>query len=160
MHVPALRDRKEDIPLLVEHLLQKQHPGMRASALPPQAMSLLVGHDWPGNVRELRNVVTRLLLFPDLVGSVFDNMGQNKADRGAPTSAPSDAHGDIQALLKLSLKEMRELALEQIEGRYLAEKLRLHRYNISRMADDIGASRTLVYRLLERHGLRIKGDDS
>lgn len=158
MQVPALRDRKEDIPLLVEHLLQRQQPGARVSELPPQAMNLLVAHDWPGNVRELRNVVTRLLLFPDLVGDVFDTMGRNTADR-TPAPAPSDAHGNMQALLKLSLKEMRELALEQIEARYLKEKLRLHRFNISRMAEDIGVSRTLVYRLLERHGLRPKSDD-
>ncbi|HRI72569.1 MAG TPA: sigma 54-interacting transcriptional regulator, partial [Polyangium sp.] len=159
LHVPALRDHKEDIPLLVEHLLQKQQPAIPTSALPPQAMNLLVAHDWPGNVRELRNVVTRLLLFPDLVGDVFDNMGRSTGDRG-PTSTPSDSPGNIQALLKLSLKEMRELALEQIEARYLAEKLRLHRFNISRMAEDIGVSRTLVYRLLERHGLRPKNDET
>lgn len=159
MHVPALRDRKEDIPLLVEHLLEKQQPGSRVSALPPQAMNLLVAHDWPGNVRELRNVVTRMLLFPDLLGDIFDNPGRTTANRGSP-STPSDTQGgNIQALLKLSLKEMREVALEQLEARYLAEKLRLHRFNISRMAEDIGVSRTLVYRLLERHGLRPKGDD-
>jgi two-component system, NtrC family, response regulator GlrR len=158
MHVPALRDRKEDIPLLVEHLLQKQQPGIRASAFPQHAMNLLMAHDWPGNVRELRNVVTRLLLFPDLVGDIFDNMGRRIADRGPP-SPPSDSHGNVQALLKLSLKEMREVALEQIEARYLAEKQRLHRFNISRMAEDIGVSRTLLYRLLERHGLRPKSDD-
>lgn len=158
MHVPALRDRKEDIPLLVEHLLQKQQPGIRISALPPQAMNLLMAHDWPGNVRELRNAVTRLLLFPDLVGDMFDNKERSIANRGSE-SAPSDSRGNVQALLKLSLKEMREVALEQIEARYLAEKLRLHRFNISRMAEDIGVSRTLVYRLLERHGLRPKTDD-
>lgn len=158
MHVPALRDRKEDIPLLVEHLLQKQQPGMRISALPPQAMHMLVAHDWPGNVRELRNAVTRLLLFPDVIGDMFDNKGRSTTKRGSG-SPPSDSHNNVQALLKLSLKEMREVALEQIEARYLGEKLQLHRFNISRMAEDIGVSRTLVYRLLERHGLRPKTDD-
>jgi transcriptional regulator with GAF, ATPase, and Fis domain len=70
-----LRDRKEDIPLLVEHFLEKQPPGRRQASLSPSAMKLLGGHDWPGNVRELRNVVTRLLLFPDFPEELLGCVG-------------------------------------------------------------------------------------
>ncbi|MCC6558264.1 MAG: sigma 54-interacting transcriptional regulator [Polyangiaceae bacterium] len=62
VRVPALRDRKEDIPPLVEHFLAGRSPPRKPSDLPPHTMEMLVAHDWPGNVRELRSAVARLAL--------------------------------------------------------------------------------------------------
>ncbi|EYF00008.1 sigma 54-interacting transcriptional regulator [Chondromyces apiculatus] len=66
-HVPALRERRDDIPLLVERILEARDPPRALADLPPHALPLLQAYDWPGNVRELRNAVARLVLFPELL---------------------------------------------------------------------------------------------
>jgi DNA-binding NtrC family response regulator len=61
--VPPLRDRKEDIPRLVEHFLDRfRLPGQQPKSLSPEALQFFVGHAWPGNVRELANTIERLVL--------------------------------------------------------------------------------------------------
>jgi transcriptional regulator with GAF, ATPase, and Fis domain len=66
VHVPALRDRLEDIPLLVDHFLSQTDRGASASVLPASAVEMFRAHRWPGNVRELRNVVRRMQMLPEL----------------------------------------------------------------------------------------------
>ena len=76
IHLPALRDRKDDIPLLVQHFLEKygEENGRPALELSPEALDLLMDYDWPGNVRELENVIERAVVLsagsrigPDLI---------------------------------------------------------------------------------------------
>jgi transcriptional regulator with PAS, ATPase and Fis domain len=145
--VPALRERKDDIPLLVDRFLAMKDPPRTAADLPPRAAELLQAYDWPGNVRELRNVVARLVLFPELV----DELG------GAPPSPPPPAAPEPPSpLLDLPLLEAREIVLERFERSYVSVKLQQHRGNISHAADAMGVSRQLVYRLVERYGLKGK----
>jgi transcriptional regulator with PAS, ATPase and Fis domain len=176
VHVPALRERKEDIPALVERFLATHSPPRALADLPPHALDLLMAHDWPGNVRELRNVVARLVLFPDFAlealgaglapaaASPAPAAGE-RARASAPPSAPArvgpepeSAHrapaDDLGPLINLPLREAKEMLLEQFERRYLAVKLREHGGNISRTADAIGISRQSVHRLIDRYGLR------
>jgi DNA-binding NtrC family response regulator len=68
VHVPALRERREDIPLLVEHFLQTL-PGGDRTKLRPETLELMKKHEWPGNVRELRNVIERAVLLSEAPGS-------------------------------------------------------------------------------------------
>ena len=68
VRVPALRDRRGDIPVLVEHFLGLRSPPRRIEDLPPNTMEMLTSHDWPGNVRELRSTVARLAVFAELPG--------------------------------------------------------------------------------------------
>jgi transcriptional regulator with PAS, ATPase and Fis domain len=144
-HVPPLRDRKEDIPLLVERFLAAQTPPHRLDELPPNALDLLLHHDWPGNVRELRNTVSRLVLFPHL---------GRRAIASAPASA--DPENGIQALAHLPLGEARSMVVEQFERDYLTLKLAAHGGNVTRAAEAMGVSRQLVHRLLDRYGIRVK----
>jgi DNA-binding NtrC family response regulator len=67
IHIPPLRDRKEDIPLLVEHFLRKysRENGRRVADVSPEAMKMLLDHQWPGNVRELENCVERAVVLSD-----------------------------------------------------------------------------------------------
>jgi len=74
--VPSLRERKDDIPLLVERFLSRMDPPHTVADLPPFTMSLLEAHDWPGNVRELRNMVARLILFRDLGREALEDFTQ------------------------------------------------------------------------------------
>jgi DNA-binding NtrC family response regulator len=59
LHLPALRERKDDIPMLVEHFLKKRFPTREPKQIDPKALDILMKYDWPGNVRELENVIER-----------------------------------------------------------------------------------------------------
>lgn len=67
LHIPALRERKQDIPELVGFFIRENNPRMGLNILDvtPRAMELLINHNWPGNIRELRNVIERAMLFCD-----------------------------------------------------------------------------------------------
>jgi transcriptional regulator with PAS, ATPase and Fis domain len=148
LHVPALRERADDIPMLVERFLAARDPPGALSDLPPETISLLKAYDWPGNVRELRNVVARLVLFPELLPELF---GPPELPAGAPAEDPQAER--LTRLLALSLPEARELVLEELEKSYVSAKLRQHGGNISRAAEAMGVSRQLVHRLIDRYGL-------
>ncbi|HEU4532554.1 MAG TPA: sigma 54-interacting transcriptional regulator, partial [Polyangiaceae bacterium] len=181
VHVPALRERKDDIPLLVERFLAGRDPPRTLADLPPHALPLLQAYDWPGNVRELRNAVARLVLFPELLSELLGPAGGAAAPgatapaAGAPGPATAAARPDeaggagesggageggeaerLEGLLELPLPQAREAVMEQFERRYVTAKLRQHGGNISRAADAMGVSRQLVHRLLERYGMRAK----
>jgi len=141
--VPPLRERKDDIPLLVERFLHAQTPPRTIADLPPGALELLGNHSWPGNVRELRNAVARLVLFPDLGQGAW-----------APTMAPGSVSSSLGPLVNKTLKEAREEVVEQFERAYLAEKLKAHGGSVSRAADSMGVSRQFLHRLLDRYGMK------
>ena len=67
LHIPPLRERKEDIPDLVGLFIRQNNPrmGMNISGITPRAMEILKSHFWPGNIRELRNIIERAMLFCD-----------------------------------------------------------------------------------------------
>jgi transcriptional regulator with PAS, ATPase and Fis domain len=153
VQVPALRERKEDIPALVARFLATHDPKVSLADLPPHAQALLAAHDWPGNVRELRNVVARLVLFPDLLEELIAPIMK---EPGPAAAAPPVETDRLGRLADLQLHEARELVLEQFERSYLSAKLLKHQGNISRVADAMGVSRSLVYRLIERYGERAK----
>jgi transcriptional regulator with PAS, ATPase and Fis domain len=144
-NVPPLRERKDDIPLMVERFLAAQVPPRGLTDLPPNAIEMLASHSWPGNVRELRNTVARLMLFPHL-----------GKDAIAPPSSARGAGGEdgLASVLRLTLREAREVVVEQFEKGYLAAKLREHAGNVSRAAESMGVSRQFVHRLMERYGIR------
>ncbi|WP_436622600.1 sigma 54-interacting transcriptional regulator [Sorangium sp. So ce136] len=150
-NVPSLRERKDDIPLLVERFLAQKEPLRTLDDLPPHAMALLEAHDWPGNVRELRNTVARLLLFPEL-GREALGFAASPPPGTAPASDGADA--ELRGLIHLPLLEGREAVVERFERSYLTAKLREHGGNVSRTADAIGVSRQHVHRLIDRYALR------
>lgn len=155
VHIPALRERKEDIPLLVARFLAARRPPASLSELPPNAMDLLKAHDWPGNVRELRNTVSRLLLFPELLPQILGHQSAPPAHGGQSSSGAAETD-PTAALLALPLPEARELLMEQFEKRYVEQRLKQHDDNITRAAESMGVSRQLLYRLIERYGLRAR----
>jgi transcriptional regulator with PAS, ATPase and Fis domain len=134
--VPALRERKEDITLLVEHFLKQQQPPRTLSDLPAHALDLLRAHDWPGNVRELRNTVTRLTLFPELA------------------SAMPMASARTSVNLDVPMRAGRDEAVETFERAYLLGHLKRAKGNVSAAAKAMGLSRQFVHRLLARYDIR------
>ncbi|WP_437764827.1 sigma 54-interacting transcriptional regulator [Sorangium sp. So ce281] len=160
VQVPALRERKDDLPALVERFLAAHNPPRSLADLPPNALSLLAAHDWPGNVRELRNVVARLLLFPETVDELLRPLkeGAAAARPPAPAPGPAAATARLDPLLEMPLLEAREMVMEQFERSYLTAWLGRHKGNISRAAGAMGVSRQLVHKLLDKHGIRPKGE--
>jgi DNA-binding NtrC family response regulator len=155
VRVPALRERKDDVAALVEHFLAAHDPPRTLADLPPDALSLLVAQSFPGNVRELRNMVARLVLFPEL--PEIQELGEFGIDPPEPPEAvPTDDPEPLAPLLGLPLSVARERVMEQFERRYLAAKLAQHGGNISRAAQAMGVSRQLVHRVLDRYGMKAK----
>jgi len=162
--VPPLRERKEDIPRLVERFLSSRTPPMKLSDLPHETISMLMGYDWPGNVRELRNAVARLVLFPELLHEMFGHAAGAGAKTGAAAPAaradettkavPEDAL--LGKLLELTLPEAREALLEEFERKYIDVMLQRHGGNITRAAEAMGIPRQRLYRALDRYGMRVK----
>jgi DNA-binding NtrC family response regulator len=134
--VPALRERRRDIPLLVQHFRDRlTHEGGLAP-ITGDAMTPLLAHDWPGNVRELSHWVDRTALAADGAHSVPSHF----ALASAPEFAPLDAAG---------------LTLAALEQRYILHVLAQERGHQSRAADRLGIDRRTLYRKLK--GYRDEG---
>jgi two-component system response regulator GlrR len=138
VHLPALRDRLEDLPLLVEALLDRLGVDDTERARLSSAASLrrLAASTWPGNVRELRNALERALVL------------EAEAD---PTAPPAPAYAIDP---RLGWTEAKQLAQDDFERRYLAALLAHHEDNVTRAARAAGMDRVYLHRLLRRHGLR------
>lgn len=150
---PPLRDRREDIPLLVEHFVRALAPG---SALPEAALPALIGHDWPGNVRELRNVLERALALGADPGGLVAPLGP---PGGGVTGAPAGAGQGLEFEPGLSFRDTKERWTEQFERRYLTWLLRNADGNISKAARDADMDRKHLHKLLRKYGISIAGED-
>jgi transcriptional regulator with GAF, ATPase, and Fis domain len=143
--IPPLRERREDIPLLIEAFSRKLPPGMWKPP-GPEAMARLVGYDWPGNVRELRNVVERsAYLSPD---GVIDLIAPGK-DRDGPLQP-------VEFDPTLTFREQKERAVELFEEAYLRWLLQRSEGNISRAARDADMDRKYLHKLLRRYGIEAR----
>ena len=153
LELPALRDRIEDVPMLLEHFLREHgYRGEVAALFPESAMRSLREHRWPGNVRELRNVAqaTLALGFQSVLDGAPGTLGVpcREAGGGEPTQLP------IGPLLAMPFKEARQLALGAFETRYLEHLLERSGGNVSQAARDAELDRSYLFSLLRRAGLR------
>jgi DNA-binding NtrC family response regulator len=142
IRVPALRDRREDIPLLIQTFLQNAcaRAGRRIE-LSPAAISALTAYRWPGNVRELENTIERLVVFSR--GSVID-----VSDLPFKATGP-DLHERLFADLP---------SLDEIERRYLLHVIEQVGGNRTRAAEVLGIDRRTLYRMAERFSIDLKED--
>jgi DNA-binding NtrC family response regulator len=136
IHLPALRERREDVPLLGAHFLERHAAryGKRLAGFEPEAMEALRAHPWPGNVRELDHAVERAVLL-----AAGDRV--RAADLGLrPTEG-----GGVAAL--------DHLTLDQAERELIRRALKRCDGNVSEAARTLGLSRSALYRRLQHHGL-------
>jgi DNA-binding NtrC family response regulator len=149
--MPPLRERREDIPMLAHHFLQKVSSGNGSviRGFVPDAMAVLQRYHWPGNVRELENVIERAvslthgpLILPD---DLPDPVRQAPASGLEPAALPG-LHGDL-------------VTLDELEKRYLLRVLRESGHNKVRAAKILAIDRRTLYRMAERFGLDL-GDDN
>ncbi|HBQ09862.1 MAG TPA: hypothetical protein DEF51_01280, partial [Myxococcales bacterium] len=140
LRVPALRERPDDIPMLIEHFLATDHDvdDMR-SVFSHEALRSAQAHDWPGNVRELRNFVA---------GTVV--LGSPPATSAVDAST---AEG-VAVLLDRPFREAKADLVTDFERRYLEHALRRADGNMRQAARDSKMNRSYLMELLRRHGLR------
>jgi two-component system nitrogen regulation response regulator NtrX len=143
LHVPPLRERREDVPLLAAHFLKELDQEGPPKTFTPLALEALSRLPWPGNVRELKNLVWRLaILAPAPVIDLEDldlSTSGLKADSGDPAGL----------LLLSSFKEARAA----FEKEFLRQKLAECQGNVSLLAEKTGLERSHLYRKLKAHGL-------
>jgi DNA-binding NtrC family response regulator len=139
--LPPLRERKEDVPLLVDHFLAQLRAEMHKplEAVSKEAMELLMAHDWPGNVRELRNVLERAAVLTR--GPILTPL---ELDLTPP--AASGSLGGAAAEGADSLRDM--------ERRHIVTTLKQHHWNITRSAKALGIDRVTLYNKIKRYQIR------
>jgi two-component system nitrogen regulation response regulator NtrX len=153
--LPALRERREDIPELVSHFLARFAAERRITtpSLSDEAMAALQAHEWPGNVRQLRNIIERtIILAPgDRVGCIeVDLLPSEVLDNQGTISVTS-------ATMTIMGSPLRE-ARESFEREYLKIQIRRFSGNISRTASFIGMERSALHRKLKALGIGDKRD--
>src|SRR6478672_2298493 len=150
VHLPALAERREDIPELVGHFAARYAAEQRLPTpnFTPEAIAALQAYDWPGNVRQLRNVIERtIILAPGArVGSIEIDMLPPEILNEQASLSPSEA---VKAIMGTPLREARET----FEREYLKVQIRRFSGNISRTATFIGMERSALHRKLKALGI-------
>ncbi len=148
VRIPALRDRREDIPMLVERLLAARNPPATIADLPPNTLPMLMAHNWPGNVRELRNMLTRIMLFQ--ASDVLEPLPDADIPKTAKTTDPRTS----QVRTDIPYHAAKDAMLEDFERRYATALLRTHGGNVSSAARAMGVSRQFLHKLISQYGLK------
>lgn len=139
LDVPTLRERPEDIPLLVEHVLTRlaRRMGRAQPEVTAEAMALLQGAEWPGNVRELENAVEAAFYLSEADRITVDDLPAN-----LQRAAPAAPRGTLREILERSEREAIEAALQAAGG------------NRTQAARQLAVSKSTFYEKLARHGIR------
>jgi two-component system nitrogen regulation response regulator NtrX len=154
LDVPALRDRREDIPALSEHFFTRfaAGQGVPAPTISGEAMAALQAYGWPGNVRQLRNVVERTVIM-----TPREDLARIEVDMLPPEILDNNLHGDskVSAMMSVPLREARE----HFEREYLRVQIRRFSGNISKTAAYIGMERSALHRKLKLLGMTDRRDE-
>ncbi len=148
IHVPPLRERRDDIPLLAEYFLQKyaEDEG-QARRFDPSAIARLQEFEWPGNVRELKNFVERVTIMSDeevLTREIVDFfLGERSV---GPTDPVLEEFGGM------GLNEARDA----FERRYIEHNLRENEYNVTRTATELGIYPSNLHAKIKKHGIQVE----
>jgi len=149
--VPPLRERREDVPLLIRHFMKvhAEEQGLRTKEISPDAMAVFQQYDWPGNIRELRNLIERLMIMAP--GPVIEAAQASLSLQARPIGPASQAAAPTPAanpLFAQSYDSLRD-ARNAFEKEYIARKLREHHWNISRTAEELKIERSHLHRKIK-----------
>jgi nitrogen regulation protein NR(I) len=163
IELPPLRERREDIPLLVRHFVQKydQRLGKHVEGIEDEAMALLVGYSWPGNIRELENLMERSVLFADGPLIQASALPDSLRERGAQPPVPIAAVGPLGAIAApsgASMKEIVRQAQAELERELIARALEETGGNVTRAAKRLQISRKSLQVKMKELGLRGSGE--
>lgn len=156
IHLPPLRDRTEDIPVLirnfVEHFWRRHRlPGKKPPPLAAETLKALIQHSWPGNVRELQNVIENLVVLSEPDQEITPDrlwvLEESNGERGTAGTF----HASID--LHRSFHEAKQAVIDRFEREYLAHLIARTEGNMSESARQAGVDRTTLYRLMDKHNL-------
>jgi two-component system, NtrC family, response regulator HydG len=141
--LPPLRERREDIPMLVQHFLDKfsRESAKRVTGVQPQAMEVLLGYGWPGNIRELKNAIERAVILCDGELLTRDHLPPEMAGKGPDRHLFRVAHG---------------VTLDALEKEYILASLQRNGNNKARTAEMLGVSEKTLYNKLNRYSREAK----
>ncbi|NMO23177.1 sigma 54-interacting transcriptional regulator [Pyxidicoccus fallax] len=146
VQLPPLRERRDDMPILIDHFLRKHHrDGQRARGLAPEALAILGAYSWPGNIRELENELERLLVLGGdmeiIPAELLSSRIRDAVVPGGGPFIPPRTHGKLHE------------AVEALEREMIQQGLLRTRYNKSRLARELGISRSNLILKIARYGL-------
>jgi two-component system, NtrC family, response regulator GlrR len=136
VRLPPLRERREDIPMLVRAILDSLGPRAAGFSLSPDTLRALAAQEWTGNIRELRNVIERTLA-----------MGPAQLESPEPASLRAD----------VDYKSAREKAMDAFEREFVVHVLSRFDRNVSRAARESGIDRAYLHKLIKKHAIEISG---
>jgi DNA-binding NtrC family response regulator len=144
IELPPLRDRRDDIPLLIDHYvaLYSKKYGKPARDVPAEVMSALKAYDWPGNVRALRHAAERAVILSSDGAFTVEDFSLSRAAAARVATPPSAASPTAA-----------DLNLDRAERQMIEQALKKHAYNISLAAQELGLTRASLYRRMDKHGL-------
>ncbi len=147
IELPPLRERREDILMLVEHFagLYAKKYGKPVRDIPSHVADALADYDWPGNVRALRHAAERAVILADGDSFTADDFSLSRAAAAVRATAPAPQPVDAG--------RREDLNLERNEKAMVEQALKKHSYNISLAATELGLTRASLYRRMEKHGL-------
>jgi two-component system nitrogen regulation response regulator NtrX len=161
IHVPALRDRKEDIPLLADYFIKEftalhQKPMRKLSK---EAIDLLGKYSWPGNVRELRNLLERIVILQssdeaESIGAeeLKEHLGEIGDSKSGSRLKKAENHGAIALSFGRSLKD----AKAEFEREYIVQALKENDWNISKTSQVLGIERSYLHRRMKSFGIEVE----
>ncbi|HEY6104463.1 MAG TPA: sigma-54 dependent transcriptional regulator [Anaeromyxobacteraceae bacterium] len=159
MALPPLRDRREDIPLLVQHFIEKydRRLGKKVERVDDEAMQVLLRYSWPGNIRELENLVERSVLFADgpvIAAAQLPDSLREKAPGPAVPIAAVGPLGAIAAPSGASMKQIVRQAQAELERELITRALEETGSNVTRAAKRLQISRKSLQIKMKELGLR------
>jgi len=155
IEIPPLRERRDDIPALAVHFLNRFNEDMKHKTMEfsPGAMNLLMNHDWPGNVRELENVIQRAVILAsgDVIRqghlvNIIDMLP--RIDLDVPRTSEE---------LKRLKKVARQKSVENVEKHFVIGALKRNSWNVTRAAKETGMQRSNLQALMKKYDIRIRG---
>ena len=143
--MPPLRQRKDDIPLLVNHFVQEtvNINGLQEKQVTDKLMDIFINYDWPGNVRQLKNIVERMVVLSE------DDVLDVKDAPNILLSGSNDIEIHVDNNYSPSLKEARD----EFEKTYILKALQANNWNVTQTARILDMERTYLYRKIKAYDL-------
>ena len=153
IHIPPLRERSEDIPLLIQHFVQRYNRELNRDIqkISASAINQLIKYHWPGNVRELENVLERAFVVTD--GQEIDTVFFSHDAHHNPSEEPSPYHVDTD----IPFTTARSVVVSRFEKAYLYEALKRYEGNVSKTASKTGVNPRTIWRKIKSYGLNHAG---
>jgi DNA-binding NtrC family response regulator len=153
IRLPPLRERREDIPLLVDHFLAvyNDRRNKNIKGFSSESLALFMEYEWPGNVRELENIIDRMVIMSDSESIDVEHVPIHIVGNRVCFNITAARTG---VELKEMKKRMRIQAVENVEKAFLIEALKRNQWNVSKAARDVGMQRQNFQAMMRKHSIQ------